>query len=167
MPLDGTVEHVLGLGAWFTRRAASPRLPASQDGLLASRSPALCHPASSSLHLPRDSCCPPASRGLGAGTVGVRGTEPSVSTERPFPPWAGSAAVPSVGDLERAGLSPTPSGDLECFDAEAAVPLGLTCPPGGSGQQAVGRVDAWPSFPALGPGTVPGSSSWREGDSGS
>lgn len=87
--------------------------------------------------------------------------EPSVSTEQPSPPWAGRAAVPSVGDSERAGLSPAPSRDLECFDAEAAVPLGVTCLPGGSGQRSVG------SFPALAHGTVPGSSGWREGDSGS
>ena len=43
------------------------------------------HPASSSLYLPTESYSLPPSRGLGAGRVGVRGLDPSVSGQSKCP----------------------------------------------------------------------------------
>ena len=105
-----------------------------------------------STQLPPPCTCPrratlSPNRGLGAGRVGVRVIDLSVSGQSKCPRQglSGLQCIRWVTQISRPLTQP--SRDLRHFDAEAAVLLGVACLPRGLGQQAVGRVDAWrPAF---------------------
>ena len=128
-------------------KAPFPSLPGWALGL---RFPALWLPGPT--QLPPPCTCPrratlSPNRGLGAGRVGVRVIDLSVSGQSKCPRQglSGLQCIRWVTQISRPLTQP--SRDLRHFDAEAAVLLGVACLPRGLGQQAVGRVDAWrPAF---------------------
>ena len=128
-------------------QSSFPSLPGWALGL---RFPALWLPGPT--QLPPPCTCPrratlSPSRGLGAGRVGVRVIDLSVSGQSKCP-RQGLSGLQCIRWVTQTSRPLTqPSRDLRHFDAEAAVLLGVACLPRGLGQQAVGRVDAWrPAF---------------------